>query len=220
MPDRAFMTALSGSGSALLEPLSGPPWLLPLLLAHVAATLFMTGLIWFVQIVHYPLMSSVGRAEWVEYERRHLRRTTAVVAPAMLIELGCALLLAAATLGGAEGADGADHGLGTGPGLGADSADAAGSAAGVGAGMETWLGVGIGSGGGPSSSPLAFCALAGLAILIVIWLSTALVQVPLHRRLERNADRRAERWLVGTNWVRTVGWSVRSLLALGAILWA
>lgn len=28
-----------------------------LLVAHVVATLFMTGLIWFVQVVHYPLLA-------------------------------------------------------------------------------------------------------------------------------------------------------------------
>ena len=31
-----------------------------LLLLHAAATLFMTGLIWFVQVVHYPLFARVG----------------------------------------------------------------------------------------------------------------------------------------------------------------
>jgi hypothetical protein len=34
----------------------------PLLLAHAAATLFMVGVIWFVQLVHYPLFAaSAGR---------------------------------------------------------------------------------------------------------------------------------------------------------------
>jgi hypothetical protein len=31
------------------------------LLANLAATFFMVGLIWFVQIVHYPLFGQVGR---------------------------------------------------------------------------------------------------------------------------------------------------------------
>lgn len=57
------------------------------LLVHTAATLFMTGLIWFVQIVHYPLFSMVGRNEFQEYERLHQMQTTWVVGPAMLIEL-------------------------------------------------------------------------------------------------------------------------------------
>ncbi|MFO0821015.1 MAG: hypothetical protein U1A77_23925 [Pirellulales bacterium] len=61
--------------------------------AHVAATLYMTGLIWFVQIVHYPLMAFVGRESYVEYQRRHQLLTTWVVGPAMLIEALTSLYL-------------------------------------------------------------------------------------------------------------------------------
>jgi hypothetical protein len=52
----------------------------------------------------------------------------------------------------------------------------------------------------------------GLALLIVIWLSTALVQVPCHNALKRGFDAAAHRRLVWTNWVRTAGWSLRGLL--------
>ncbi len=38
------------------------------LLAHVAATLFMTGLIRFVQVVHYPLLARVGRGGFADCE--------------------------------------------------------------------------------------------------------------------------------------------------------
>ncbi len=64
------------------------------ILAHVASTLFMTGLIWFVQIVHYPLFALTGRQEFQTYEGRHTSLTTWVVAPPMLIEAatGVALL--------------------------------------------------------------------------------------------------------------------------------
>ena len=31
-----------------------------ILLGHLAATLFMVGVIWFVQVVHYPLFAKVG----------------------------------------------------------------------------------------------------------------------------------------------------------------
>ena len=60
-----------------------------LLLVHAAATLMMTGLVLFVAVVHYPLMAAVGAGEFVEYERRHVARTTWVVAPLMLVEAGC-----------------------------------------------------------------------------------------------------------------------------------
>ena len=37
-----------------------------ILLTQVFATLFMVGLIWFVQIVHYPLYAKVGREQFSE----------------------------------------------------------------------------------------------------------------------------------------------------------
>lgn len=63
--------------------------------AHAFATLAMTGLIWFVQVVHYPLFRGVGEDRFVAYEREHARRTTLVVAPLMLAELATAATLAA-----------------------------------------------------------------------------------------------------------------------------
>ncbi len=65
-----------------------------LLIIHMAATSFMTGLIWFVQIVHYPLMARVNPQDFDAYESEHRRRTTWVVAPAMGVELAtaCGLL--------------------------------------------------------------------------------------------------------------------------------
>jgi hypothetical protein len=41
------------------------------LLVHVFSTLSMVGLIWFVQIVHYPLFKMVGDDGFSEYERCH-----------------------------------------------------------------------------------------------------------------------------------------------------
>jgi len=64
-----------------------------LLLAHAAATLFMMGLIWFVQIVHYPLFDATGSAEFSAYERRHTALTSWVVGPPMLVEAVTTLLL-------------------------------------------------------------------------------------------------------------------------------
>ena len=64
-----------------------------LFLAHCSATLYMTGVIWFVQVVHYPLFASIGVAEFSAYEQRHTALTTWVVAPPMLVELATASLL-------------------------------------------------------------------------------------------------------------------------------
>ena len=129
--------------------------LLPI--AHAAAALFMTGVIWFVQIVHYPLFGRVGAANFRAYEREHARRTGWVVGPAMVVELLLALALAAR------------------------------------GGLLAW---------------------AGLALLAVIWASIAFVQVPLHRRLEQEADTAAQRSLVRTNWIRTAAWTARAVIAM------
>ena len=54
---------------------------------HLISTLFMAGLIVFVQVVHYPLMAKVGASSWVAYETEHTVRTGWVVIPPMCAEL-------------------------------------------------------------------------------------------------------------------------------------
>ncbi len=63
------------------------------LLTNLVATFFMVGLIWFVQVVHYPLFGQVGRPGFVEYELAHSRLTSLVVIPPMLIELLTTVIL-------------------------------------------------------------------------------------------------------------------------------
>jgi hypothetical protein len=70
------------------------PLIPPLLLVHAAATWIMVGLIWFVQIVHYPLLASVGQSSLRAYATEHTRRTTYIVAPTMLIEALAACAIA------------------------------------------------------------------------------------------------------------------------------
>lgn len=132
-------------------------------LAHLAATLFLVGLIWVVQVVHYPLFANVGADHFGDYGRRHARLITWVVAPTMLTEGVTAGLLFAVRP----------------PGL---------------------------------SVPVLVVA-AGL--LVVVWGSTWLVQIPCHDRLGRGFDPATHRRLVRTNWVRTAAWTLRGLLVLG-----
>lgn len=138
------------------------PTELTLLLLHAASTWAMVGLIWFVQVVHYPLMQGFDAATFPRWAAAHQTRTTFIVGPFMLVEAASALLLAS-------------------------SADLAPAAR-----MLTWL---------------------GIAILALIWLSTFFVQVPLHAVLDKGFDRRAWQRLVATNWVRTIGWTIRGVLA-------
>lgn len=134
---------------------------MPVLVLHAAATWFMTGLVWFVQLVHYPLMAEVGAGEFVRYEQQHRRRTTWVVAPAMMIE----------------------------------------------AALAGWLLL------GPDQGLPFWSVAAGAALLAAIWASTFLIQVPLHERLSAGFDAAVHRRLVRTNWGRTLGWSLRAVLA-------
>lgn len=60
---------------------------------HAAVTWFMTGLIWFVQVVHYPLFASVGSDQWLDYHRAHSSKTTKVVAAPMLVEVATGIWL-------------------------------------------------------------------------------------------------------------------------------
>lgn len=64
-----------------------------MVVAHLVATLFMVGLIWFVQVVHYPLMAAVGEDRFVAYENRHRNLTGAVVGLPMAVEGVCSLWL-------------------------------------------------------------------------------------------------------------------------------
>lgn len=60
-------------------------------------------------------------------------------------------------------------------------------------------------------------AYVGLAIAFLLWLSTAFLQVPQHRRLQNGFDQAAYRKLIATSWFRTLGWSARGVLVLWMI---
>jgi hypothetical protein len=56
--------------------------------------------------------------------------------------------------------------------------------------------------------------LFALLIVLAIWLSTFLVQIPLHRKLEKGKDENVINKLVKTNWARTILWTVKGILLL------
>jgi len=57
-----------------------------ILLANLVATCLMTGVIWFVQWVHYPLLAKVPVDRAVETATEHQRRTGQVLAIPMAVE--------------------------------------------------------------------------------------------------------------------------------------
>lgn len=135
-------------------------------LACLFSTFAMTGLIWLIQAVNYPLMSLVPEDHFVAYEAAHCRRISPVVLPLMTCELLTSLWLC-------------------------------------------WR---------PPTGNLRGLLLVGGGLTILLWLSTFLIQVPLHSQLEKAFSRTAWEQLVLTNWIRTVLWSARSGL-MAWILW-
>jgi hypothetical protein len=67
---------------------------------HLTATLLMVGIIWFVQIVHYPLMTYVDQERFLEYSIVNQARTSRVVVVPMLVELASAIALTMSPFGG------------------------------------------------------------------------------------------------------------------------
>ena len=66
----------------------------------------------------------------------------------------------------------------------------------------------------PDSSVHPWLAWLGVALVVLVWSSTFFVQVPLHNKLASGFDADTVERLVSTNWVRTVGWSLRGVLVL------
>ena len=62
-----------------------------------AATWFMTGVIWFVQVVHYPLFAKVGTEQFTGYALSHCNLTSSVVALPMVAQALLSLWVAASS---------------------------------------------------------------------------------------------------------------------------
>lgn len=72
-----------------------------LLVIHLAATLFMVGLIWTIHYVHYPLFANVGESTYASFQAAHIERIGKLLFVPWLTE-GITLIgvLALAFLGG------------------------------------------------------------------------------------------------------------------------
>lgn len=64
-----------------------------LLLLNLVFSSMLTGLIWLVQLVHYPGFLLVGKEAGVAYQQHHTRSMSWVVVPLMLAELTLAIWL-------------------------------------------------------------------------------------------------------------------------------
>ncbi|MEM1283147.1 MAG: hypothetical protein AAGG81_06295, partial [Chlamydiota bacterium] len=117
----------------------------------------MTGLIWFVQVVHYPLFLKVPEEVRPAYCNDHIQATNLVVIIPMLIELTTGI----------------------------------------------WI---------TYQEAPSLIWIINFVLLVGIWLSTFILQVPLHNRLTVSGKGIDAKKLVRTNWVRTVLWTLRTAL--------
>ncbi|UCG51358.1 MAG: hypothetical protein JSW58_14385 [Candidatus Latescibacterota bacterium] len=137
----------------------------PLLLIHTAATWMMVGLIWTVQVVHYPLFSRVGEDVFVAYHERHMKLILRLLFLPALAETVTAVLLLLYRPSGVSD-------------------------------IQVWT---------------------GLVLLVSIWCSTFVVQVPEHRNLTGGFKKDRFQILVRSNWFRTAVWTARGIVALWMI---
>ena len=57
------------------------------LLANAASTFALAGLIWTIQLVHYPAFRHIAEPQFVDFEAFHQHQISCVVVPLMLVEL-------------------------------------------------------------------------------------------------------------------------------------
>ena len=65
-----------------------------LLLVQLLVTVYLTGLIWTIGVVHYPLFNMADRANFAAFESAHSARISSIVLLPMLLELGLSVALA------------------------------------------------------------------------------------------------------------------------------
>jgi hypothetical protein len=130
-----------------------------ILIINLAIALIATGLIWTIQLVHYPSMKFIPEEKFTAYHNFHTQRISILAMPIMLIEL------------------------------------------------FTSLGLFYQNG---SSYNHIFTI--NLILVILIWISTFLIQVPMHNTLSSAKNARVLNNLILSNWIRTILWTARSLL--------
>lgn len=130
------------------------------LIANIFCSFALFGLIWCVQMVHYPFFLRSDQINFIEHIAFHKNRISFIVVPLMITEL-------------------------------------------VTSGILAFL-----------SEQHAVLNIFGFIIIILIWLVTFTIQVPLHGKLSNGYDKPAAQKLIKTNWIRTILWSFKSFSSL------
>lgn len=133
-----------------------------LFILNIVTTAIMVGVIWTIQVIHYPFFHRVDKQNFSLHMDKHREKISYIVVPVMLAELSSATGLVL------------------------------------------------------TNTQFQFEFITGLIILLLIWVSTALIQVPSHSKLAKGYSQTEVQKLVRLNWIRTILWSAR--LALMVII--
>jgi hypothetical protein len=129
-----------------------------ILLIHFSACLIMTGVIWIVQVVHYPTFRFINKNNFNSFSSFHVKSIGYIVVPLMLIEATTATLLVLKY---------------------------------------------------PNKA-----IFINFTLLIITWVFTFVVSMPLHKDLQNRYNHHAIEKLIKTNWSRTILWTIRCIFFL------
>jgi len=60
---------------------------------HFLSTSLMVGIIWVIQLLHYPAFHFIKESDYVEFQHFHMQRISFIVVPVMILELFSAFML-------------------------------------------------------------------------------------------------------------------------------
>ena len=129
-----------------------------MLAMHLALASIMVGVIWVIQLVHYPSFRFTDREKYVSFQIFHMRNISFIVMPVMVLEFLSGLLLVLYH---------SNH---------------------------------------DSLLRISFF------LLLIIWLVTALFFAQIHQKLSKGYDETLVRNLVSLNWIRTLLWTIRTII--------
>ena len=129
-----------------------------MLAMHLALASIMVGVIWVIQLVHYPSFRFTDRENYVSFQIFHMRNISFIVVPVMILEFLSGLLLVLYH---------SNH--------------------------ESLLRI-------------------SFILLLIIWLVTALFFAQIHQKLSKGYDETLVRNLVSLNWIRTLLWTIRTII--------
>ena len=135
-----------------------------MLAIHLILASIMVGVIWVIQLVHYPSFRFTDREKYVSFQIFHMRKISFIVMPVMVLEFFSGLLLVLY------------H-----------------------SNYESLLRI-------------------SFILLLIIWLVTALFFAQIHQKLSKGYDETLVRKLVSFNWIRTLLWTIRTIIIIYCLI--